>query len=622
MYIQPDIETFKLALDNATNHIIFTDVEGKITYANHGAEIATGYTKDEMIGQNPKLWGGQMGESFYKKMWQTIKIEQKPFTAEVKNKNKNGNIYFSLIHISPIKDTQGKLTGFIATEENISEIKKLTETLAEQKIFLRKVIDTDPNMIFAKDWEGRFTLANKAVAAVYGTTPEGLLGKSDSDFNKNVKEVQHFIKDDQHVMKSKKPKLIAEEPVTNPSTGQTKWYQTIKTPLLMSTQPIQILGVATDITERKLDEELIIIEKLKDDAILASIGEGLIATDEFGQVTLMNHTAETLTGWKLEELKGKKLIKNIPLLDETDNIISPASRAMTMAIKQAKQTVISSYYYLRKNKTKFPISATITPIIFNNKIIGSIEIFRDITHEKDVDKAKSEFVSLAAHQLRAPLTAISWYSEYLLSPNRKNDPKMQKKYLEEIYHANKRMVKLVDSLLNVSRVELGTFMIEPVEIDLVKMAKNIIDELSNQITQKKLNIKERYSSSSIIVKADLNLVRIILQNLLTNAIKYSYVEGQIDLKIEEKDKIIIEVRDSGIGIEKKDQSKIFTKFFRGDNAKSMDPEGNGLGLYIIKSLLGHTKGRIWYETSSKGSAFYVTFPKGGMTKKKGTKKIE
>lgn len=622
MTVQQDISTYRLALDSATNHIVFTDVDGNITYANHGAETVTGYSKKEMVGQTPKLWGGQMNESFYKNLWKTIKVEQQPFVSEIKNRRKNGQAYYSLIRISPIKDVQGRLTGFISTEEDITEIKDLNKTLNEQRLFLRKIIDTDPHMIFAKNWSGKFTLANKAVAAIYGVTPDNLLGKSDADFNKNKKEVEHFIKDDQQVMKTKQPKYIREEPVTNSKTGETHWFETVKIPLVMPGHPIQILGVATDITERRNYEEIIKIEKLKDDAILASIGEGLIVTNEFGEITLMNSTAEVLTGWKSTELAGKKLVNALPLLDESGNLISPSSRAVTKAIDEAKPTVISSYHYVRRNKTKFPISATVTPIIFNKRVIGSIEIFRDVTREREIDRAKTEFVSLAAHQLRSPLTTISWYSEYLLSNENKIDAKTQKKYQQVIYHANKRMIELIDSLLNVSRVELGTFMLEPVEVDLIKMTKNIIVDLQNSIAQKNIKITTHFNKKNITVKADLNLTRIILQNLLTNAIKYSYVEGKIDLMIEQNEATLIKVVDSGIGVEEKDQAKIFTKFFRADNAKSMDPEGNGLGLYIIKSLLVHTKGRIWFESApGKGSIFYVSFPKEGMINKKETKKV-
>ena len=125
-----------------------------------------------------------------------------------------------------------------------------------QEMFLREVIDAHPHFVFAKDWNGRFTLANRAVAAVYGTTPAGLVGKSDADFNPNPDEIEHFLRDDRAVIESGEPRFIAEEPVTNPETGATRWFQTVKVRLrAVNGTGDQVLGVSTDITQRKLLED-------------------------------------------------------------------------------------------------------------------------------------------------------------------------------------------------------------------------------------------------------------------------------------------------------------------------------------------------------------------------------
>ena len=141
------------------------------------------------------------------------------------------------------------------------ERKRAQEALEEQRGFLREVIDTDPNLIFVKDWHGRFTLANKAVADIYGTTVENLVDKSDADFNVNEEEVESFLQADREVMKSLEQKFIPEERVSDSSTGEARWFQTVKTPLtspaneLPDEESRRLLGVATDITERKMLEE-------------------------------------------------------------------------------------------------------------------------------------------------------------------------------------------------------------------------------------------------------------------------------------------------------------------------------------------------------------------------------
>lgn len=602
-----DVETFKLALENATNHIIFTDIEGVIVYANRGAEIVTGYSKEEMIGKTPRLWGGQMGKEYYKKLWTIIKDEKRPFKGEIRNVRKNGETYYALLDISPIINKERELVGFIAAEEDITRIKNLTTELAEQRSFLRMVIDTEPHLLFAKDWDGKFTLANKAVAAVYGTTPDKLLGKSDADFNPNKGEVEHFLKDDREVMTSEKPKLIAEEPVTNAKSGITRWYQTIKIPLILANKPKQILGVATDITDRKRYEEIIEVEKKKDDVILDSIGEGLIVTDKDGAITLMNQMAEKMIGWKLEELKGKKMVDYIHITDEAGIAIDPEKRALARVMKTGKTIKIQSHYYIRKNKTKFPIAAVITPIVINGKIIGTIEVFRDITRDLEINRSKTEFVSIAAHQLRSPLTSIGWHSELLLS-DKGLSPEKKAAYLAEIKLANHRMVQLVDALLHVSRIELGTFTVKPEKTDFIKIISEVIKEVNSDTIKNKLTIKREFQKSEILGMTDPNLFRIIIQNLLTNAIKYSYPKMTLRIVVKEDDNsnLTVSVINNGIGIDKEDRDKIFTKFFRSEKAKLLDIQGNGLGLYIIKSILDRMKGKIWFQSKDNLTEFRVT----------------
>ena len=136
--------------------------------------------------------------------------------------------------------------------EDITERKQAKEALKEQQEFLRQIIDTNPSLIFAKDWDGKFILANKAVADIYGTAVEELVGKSDADFNSNKGEVEAFLRADREAMETLQSKYIPEEPVTNSRTGEVRWFQTIKVPLEPSTDGSRrVLGVSTDTTERK-----------------------------------------------------------------------------------------------------------------------------------------------------------------------------------------------------------------------------------------------------------------------------------------------------------------------------------------------------------------------------------
>src|SRR5258706_485860 len=244
------------------------------------------------------------------------------------------------------------------------------------------------------------------------------------------------------------------------------------------------------------------------------------------------------------------------------------SKNLQLKILSLGKEIITSpnHYYVRRDKTKFPVQFTVTPIVLEDKLAGTIEVFRDITKEKEIDSAKSEFVSIASHQLRTPLTIISWYIERLMK-DKSTISKKQQDYLGEIYHASQRMVNLINALLNVSRLELGTTIINSVPVDLLKIINDMLTELQPQINDKKLHISKKYPKKNPTISADLKLMTIVVQNLLSNAIKYSRAGGKIEIKVNsDKNNFLMQVTDDGYGIPKKQQSKIFTKMFRADNA--------------------------------------------------------
>lgn len=292
-----------------------------------------------------------------------------------------------------------------------------------------------------------------------------------------------------------------------------------------------------------------------------------------------------------------------------------------------KGQTVSKVQLLIKN-AKMPegkfITVTATPIFMNGKSFGGVAIFRDMTKEMEIDKAKTEFVSLASHQLRTPLTSVSWYAEMLLAGDTGEMSAEQKKYVDRVYHGNRRMVELVNSLLNVSRIELGLFSIDPKPTDIVALAESIISEQKPQIGARKIEFISSLDKSIPIVSMDPNLVRMIFQNLLANAVKYTPEGGKIEftLFLDEAKNVLLKVSDTGYGIPKKQQDKIFTKLFRADNVREKDTDGTGLGLYIVKSVIEHSGGGIRFESEeNKGTTFYVTLPLEGMKKKEGTRAL-
>ncbi|HTE48779.1 MAG TPA: ATP-binding protein [Candidatus Paceibacterota bacterium] len=373
-----------------------------------------------------------------------------------------------------------------------------------------------------------------------------------------------------------------------------------------------------------VEKEALEIGRAKEAAILFSIGDGIIATDANRRIIIMNKVAENLLGWKIDEAIGK-LYSNVVTLEDEKGTFIPVEEPIYKAFKEGTTTsdikTTSGLYLVGKNKTKVPVAITVSPVIWGSKIIGAVEVFRDVTEEKAIDKAKTEFVSLASHQLRTPLTAISWYTEMVLNEDVGKITPEQKKYLEQIYRGNQRMVELVNTLLDVSRIEMGTFAVDLKLIDVIEIARNVFSEQTLEILQKELKIKEDFGKDIPKFMADAKLFGIVFQNLISNAIKYTPVGGTIEFSISmDKKNILTKITDTGYGIPEKQQSKIFSKLFRADNVLDKDTTGTGLGLYIAKSVVENSGGKIWFESKENaGTTFYVTIPMYSV--KKGTVKV-
>ena len=193
------------------------------------------------------------------------------------------------------------------------------QALRRHERLVREIIDANPSLIFVKDWEGRFVLVNQATAEIYGTTVDGLVGKTDADFNPNAEEVAHFLRDDREVMASGRPKFVPEEPVTNPHTKQTRWFQTIKLPLrLPGEEAVTMLGVATEITERKLlEEQLLQSQKMEAVGQLA----GGVAHD-------FNNILTAIVGYS--DLLAAELGDNAQQREDIEEIRKAARRAAAL----------------------------------------------------------------------------------------------------------------------------------------------------------------------------------------------------------------------------------------------------------------------------------------------------
>ncbi len=351
-------------------------------------------------------------------------------------------------------------------------------------------------------------------------------------------------------------------------------------------------------------------ERDKVDTILHSIGDGVLVVDNQYRVTVFNNIAEKISGISAQAILGNPYDAFLKFVSEKDEKISDTfvRDAIETGVmkKMANHTVL-----IHPDGRRIPVADSAAPLKdAQGHVLGCVVVFRDVTREREIDRAKSEFVSVASHQLRTPLTGIKWFSELLLKD--KLSPKI-KDYINQIYVSNERMVRLVDDLLNVSRIDTGRkFDIVLKEQDIVPIIKSTIEEQIPYAAAKKISLVcSPLAPKELVMSVDDLKIRQVFQNLVSNAVKYSKEGGRVDIGCEEKpEEVIFSVKDSGIGIPPAQQKRVFEKFFRAENALTAHTDGTGLGLYIAKAIMEGHQGRIWFESKEgEGSTFFVALPR-------------
>jgi signal transduction histidine kinase len=233
-------------------------------------------------------------------------------------------------------------------------------------------------------------------------------------------------------------------------------------------------------------------------------------------------------------------------------------------------------------------------------------------------KLKDDFIAIASHQLRAPLSSLKWYTELLNKGGGKT--KKQKEYAERANKSAERLVFLVDDFLDVSRIEDELFAdgIKEKKLDPMKLIKNIVDALDGRITEKNITVKYKNESKHKMITGNPEVVREIYTNLLTNSIKYNQEKGFVFIRLfDKKDKVYLEITDTGVGIPRLEQKKVFSKFFRGANVIEGGWQGTGLGLYAVDQLVHQSGGDISFTSKeNKGTTFFVGLPKADKPKTK------
>jgi signal transduction histidine kinase len=293
---------------------------------------------------------------------------------------------------------------------------------------------------------------------------------------------------------------------------------------------------------------------------------------------------------------------------------------MMQAMKEKRAVKKNDIRFVTKDGNKMSLQSTAVPVFdASKKLDFVVVVFEDITKEHEVDRMKTEFISLASHQLRTPLSAMRWYLEMLQDGDAGKLKPKQEEFIKSVSDSNLRLIALVNSLLNVSRIESGRIIIEPKETNLSELLKGVLAEVKVTMEKKKQKAIISVNPSFPTIVTDQSLLRNALMNLLTNAVKYTPEKGEITILASRKEEeIVIQISDTGYGIPKKEQKNVFTKFYRGSNILKKETDGNGLGMYLVKSVIDSLNGTITFESKvDEGTTFYIHLPIKGVKAKKG-----
>ena len=599
------------------------DKNQKVIIWNRAIEKMTGIPASKIIGKGKYAYSipfygkrrPQLVDLAFKKnkeiekLYPSIRRDGDAIIAEVFAKNlynKKGAWVYA--KASVLRDDSGKIIGAIESIRDIDDRKKAEKELKESEEKFSKVFQTSPYaVVLTREKDGRFIDVNDAFLSLTGYSRKESLSNTSIAMKLwvNLENRKNMIKD-----------LIANRSVMNREyLFKTKRGEILTG--LYSAQLIKInsedyiLSSIADITARKKSEQQIYNIKMRDEAILASIGDAVLACDTNGRILLFNKIAEEITGFSAKQAICSHYDKIINLITEKEE--KPENDFINEAIKYDKRTEMANHILLiRKDGSRVPVADSAAPIkSLDGKIIGCVVVFRDVTKERQLDQAKRDFISLSSHQLRTPLSTNKWVLESIVN-DQNLSPKQQSK-LNSLLTSNERLIHLVNDLLNVNRIESNKLLIHKQVIDLRELVDNLVEILKPLTSKKQKEIKINAPAEIKNVLCDPLLITEAIENILTNAIYYSPEESKdIDLTIEvRKNDYLISIHNSGV-IDQATIEKIrnFERFVRGDNAQKQQPSGSGLGLYITKKVVEANGGDLWFESNEKiGTVFYITIVK-------------
>jgi|GEM_PF-535658 len=530
--------------------------------SNRAFEEITGYEKMEVVGNSITFLFKNKGkaESFISK------VSSKKFAVEEEMTlvTKEGREIPVKVSAHARRDGEGNFVGYFLTLSDITESKRFEEELE------RKIKERTEELEKAKKQLEESEAVLEVKIAARTKELEELNEKLEQKVKQRTKEAEK---------RAEEIKKKAEE---------------------MKKTQTALLNLAEDTDQASKKAER---EKEKTLAIINKFVDGLFFFDNDKTLSLANPKAEEMFDVKHRDIVGRsvKELKTFPTVRPIFDLIGEEMKEVFR--EELQPNPEQDVFY----------EVTTIPVKHKGEDIGTLINIHDITREKSIEKIKSEFVSVAAHQLRTPLSGIKWTLQTILEEGEESGvPEEIMGFIQKAYDANTRMVNLVNDLLNVTRIEEGRYVYEPAEADIMEVVNSLVESYKDKIEEQGLKFRMEGPKEDLPpVKIDKEKIGVVVQNFLENAMKYTK-EGEIALKVEktkEGEGIRVAVKDTGVGIPEDQQKRMFNKFFRASNVQRMDTEGSGLGLFIARNIIEAHGGKIGFTSKfEEGSVFYFTLP--------------
>ena len=347
-------------------------------------------------------------------------------------------------------------------------------------------------------------------------------------------------------------------------------------------------------------------------AMINGAQDGIVIYDANFQITSFNKAAETIFNINTNEILGKFLTPEMakdPKIKIFAQIMFPSLAPQAIQISKGAWPQIVDFIF---DSPQLRLRTVLSEIKKDNgTTMGFIKIIQDKTREKNILASKDEFITIAAHQLRTPLTAIKWGLEYI-SQNTNKDNQELRSVVKEEEQLIERSLKIINDLLDVVKIEEGKFGYSFVEIGINEFIAGVVNEALPVAKSYNINLVFEPKAEESVVYVDVKKIGIALVNLIDNAIKYNTKQGVARVKTEiSPDKMFVKIKieDTGVGIPKNETIKIFTKFYRGSNIVQLEPNGSGLGLYLAKNIIERHGGQIGFDSiENRGTTFWFTLP--------------